>query len=763
MRPRDWVSAGFLLAALMTSVFAIGGAFRWTQALVAAFVIGALAAQFPARRALARKSPLVIALMIAVGLTLFSLIPFPSAVRGALDPVGSAFRDDGTALLGLSPWSGLTRDAAGSLRDVAFLLILLGIAVPTLRLSASERGRYLVTATVGFICGLTALVVGIHELFGITRLYGIYELDQARPKILGPLLNENHLGELMALGTCLAIGLAMFRRQRTWMRIAWMVVAVSCGAATAASYSRGAVIAMPIGAVITGAILVGQRFGTPEQTRRRRRDFTTRSLPIAIVSVCVIVVVVYSSAGRVSDKLGRTSLADVHHPRSKFMAWKSTAILIEESPWVGVGRGGFEPSLTRVHPSSGIATFAFAENEYVQAVVDWGIIGAVCLSVVLIWFASVAIRRWRDGPLVAGALGGLAAIAIQSNVDFGVELLGVAGPVVAIAATLAYAPLREEKATRLRRVKVLRALHILALVAGIACLLSRFTTSIDEDHSALSVHHSVDDVREELNRHPLDYLGYAVAAQELAHSNDPSSIRLLNHAMRLHPTHPDLHRIAARLLIHSGHADQASIEYAAALNSTPDPQRLIPEVVASLSPSQAAAAIPTDLQDPETALKALQELQRDDVSILWLARLLQLHPKDVRACNLMYEVSLRHGDLNGAEIAGRSCMELMPDRQTRLGLAKILMSKRGYDEVIRLLKDVDGWTGLIDERTQAWLLLCDAYIGLQRWSDASRCVHRLDASGAFTVDNRSEVTRRLEQIDDGKREQDRARASGSAQ
>ena len=457
--------------------------------------IGALAGQVPSRRVLDRRSPLLLGLGLAVALTAISLIPLPSGLRELLDPVGSALRDDGASLLDLSPWPGLTRDAPGSLRGLVYFLVLLGIAIPALRIATSERGRYQVVAAVGGLCGLTAVVVGVHELFGMTRLYGIYEVEHAHPNVLGPLLNENHLGELMALGTCVAIGLVMYRRQRSWVRSAWMFVVLACGAATAASYSRGSILAMPIGAHVTGGILLGQRFAAPDSNaRRRRRKFVTSSLPIGIVAVCVVVVVVYSSAGRVSDKLGRTTVEDVQLPRSKFMVWRSTETLIDESPWIGVGRGGFESSLTRVHPASGVVTFSYAENEYVQAVADWGIPGALGLGFVLLWFASVAIRRWRDGPLVAGAIGGLTAIAIQSNVDFGMELLGVAAPVVAIAATLAYVPLREQAGTALVKARAFRLAHIAVLAIGAALLLSPLTTTVEEDRTRLVAHHqSIDD------------------------------------------------------------------------------------------------------------------------------------------------------------------------------------------------------------------------------------------------------------------------------
>src|SRR6185369_6190725 len=112
-------------------------------------------------------------------------------------------------------------------------------------------------------------------------------------------------------------------------------------------------------------------------------------------------------------------------------------------PWVGVGRGAFEAAFTRVHPASGLASYSHLENEYLQAVVDWGVIGALALGLLAIWVAVAAVKRWRDGPLAAGALGALTVVAIQSNVDFGVEFLGLAAPMTAVAAALTYVPLRE--------------------------------------------------------------------------------------------------------------------------------------------------------------------------------------------------------------------------------------------------------------------------------------------------------------------------------
>jgi len=46
-----------------------------------------------------------------------------------------------------------------------------------------------------------------------------------------------------------------------------------------------------------------------------------------------------------------------------------------------------------------------------------------------------------------------------------------------------------------------------------------------------------------LERHPLDYYLYGLAADAMIRDGDPRAIRTLNHALVLHPTQVGLHRI----------------------------------------------------------------------------------------------------------------------------------------------------------------------------------------------------------------------------
>lgn len=742
MRFRDWVIslAGFVAVAF--AIFAIGGVLRWSQAIVALLVAISVAGTAFSQRVQGRVSPLIALLAAAAVLTLLQLI-LPA---GSLSATTAALRADGAELMNVEPWSATTADAGATLAALIMLLTLLGVAVVALRIATSERGRYRIVAAVAALCGLAALVTLIHKLLGLHVLYGLYEPQYADPYMLGPLLNGNSLACLTAFGALLCVGLSAHRRQPNWLRALWLLLVLPCGAVTVGTVSRGGTIALMSGALVTVAVLVAQRFSNREGSKKRRARLLSGALPMGVLAACLVVLVIYSNAGNVERQLSELSFDEVHYSRSKFAAWRSAATLVEESPWLGAGRGAFEAVFTRVHEASGLATYVYLENEYLQALVDWGIPGSIVLVIIFLWLAYLLAHRWRDGALAAGALGALVAVAMQSNVDFGLQFVGLAAPVTAVAATLAYVPLRE--ARRPRFVRGLRVAHALALVVGALVLFSSITTTLDEDRRAIASEPTLDRVRESVRRHPLDYYGYAVAADLLNRQKDPRAIRLLNHAMALHPTHPQLHRMAARMLHAQGFVSQSTIEYAAALRATPNPRQLLTEIVARFPPEEAATAIPVDYSQPHVIMSNLTELKATAVARIWLTRVLDFGRNVSRACGLMFKLA-EAGDAEAANVCGRRCVEFLPDYQSRVTLAKQLAAKLNYGGAIQLLHDVEMWQARRDEKVDAWLLLCDAHRALGHSDDAKKCLRRLDASSDMYNERRAEILQRLEAINKG--------------
>jgi O-antigen ligase len=743
VRLRDRISLAIGGLALLVSVLVIGGALRWTQAVVAVLVGLALVAQVGSRRRLDHTSPLLVLLGVAAVLTALQLIPLPDAVLAALDPRGNELRSDGAALAGVAPWRAISLDPAGTLRALGFFVTLFGVAVLGLRVASSERGRYLVLAGVAVTCGLAAAVTGLHTLLNADSLYGFYQPQHATPPILGPLLNSNHLGGLMAIGAVLAIGLMFYQRQAAQLRVLWVVIAVGCSATALASQSRGATLALGLGLATTIALLVTSRLGAPGDESTPHRRALMNEVPITIVIAFGLAVAVYTSAGKVADQLENTSLVELSQPLSKYAAWRSSFQLIDETPWVGIGRGALEPAFTRVHEPSAYVTFSHLENEYIQAVVEWGVPGAIVLGLALAWCIVTAVKRWRDGALAACAIGASAALLFQSSVDFGVELFGLAVPVVLIASTLLGVRLRE---TRALVPRLGRGALVIALAAAAAVFAVPATRSIQEDHDWLTAEKDtpLPDVLQVIERHPLDYLAYGEAAASMLRSGDPRAAKFLNHALTLHPTHPGLHRLAARMLIAGGRRSQGAVEYALALRGTLAPKNLVIEIVTLLPEVElASAAIPIDAVNRDQILRSLDELKRNDIAQRWLERIVLGPQHDLATIDLLYQLALKQRDLPAAERAARRRLIESRTNTSRIMLARVMFRREEFDQVLKDLADVPTWKGRIDEQADAWFLMCDTQIEKRAWDRALECLHKLDGAGIIAASHRNDVVKRL--------------------
>lgn len=724
MTTRDRVSLALAALAVAVAIFAIGGAPRWSQACVAVLVAAAIAVNLLSKRKFERRPPLLILLGVASVWTFVQWLQLPEMVVHALTPTLDTLRADGTALAGVDAPSTLSMDRAATLNALTFLITLSGLAFVALRASASERGRYFLTATVAGLATLAGATAAIHELLGATKLYGIYEPQQL-PPILGPLINTNHLGGLLAIGALTSTGLALYPKQRGVVRVAWVAAAGGCIAITMMTYSRGAVVGLAAGMLILGATFIAQRMYASEiaQTRKRRDRMLTTTLPIMLIIVCALIATVYVGAGTMMNQLEKTSLDELRAPRTKYAAWVSSTELIEESPWVGVGRGAFESTFTRVHPASAYATFSHPENEAVQAVVEWGIPATLLFAFLAGWVVLIAVRRWKDGPLAAGGLGALVAIALQSNFDFGLELLGVAAPIIVILGTLTYGSLVEMPRTRTRHARLLRAAQAFAVLAGAALLMTQATRTLRDDHEALRGRPTTEVIASTIAAHPLDYLAYSTLADARARSNSRDAVRLLNHALRLHPTHPGLHWIAARMLARAGRLGQAETEYSMVVRYSTNPKAVIAELVTVLPPEQAARAIPQDMSIDNTL-----RYVRLDIARLWLEGILE-HSKNIRAADALYSLGLRTKDWAMAESGSRHRCRMMPSDRCTIELAKTLELQGKYTGVIDTLKTVTTWRGRREDQLTAWQMLCGAYRSAGQNDDALECTHRLSASG----------------------------------
>lgn len=762
MRPREKYTQGIGLAILLVAVLGVGGAPRPVLALLGALVAGGLALQVTSRRRV-RPSPLGWVLAAAVALTALQLVPLPAAVSEAFDPVGQELSRDGERLLGeTSSWSAISRDPAGTGYGLAYLIILGGAALLALRIAASESGRFALVAAVAAVGGLTAILTGLHELVGATALYGLYDPHYATPFLLGPLLNPNHLGCLFAMSAVASAGLFFHHRQPASARTVWALSTAVTVAGALATLSRGATVALIAGAFVLAVTLVGQRMrGRDDESAPPR--LTLNSVAIGVVAMCGLALIVYTSGRGVSEQLRATTSAEWSQPGSKYGAWRSASHLVAEVPWLGIGRGAFETSFTRIHPQSSKVTYSHPENEYVQAVVEWGLPGALLLAGLVGWMAVAAGRRWRTGPVTAAALAGSAAVAVQSVVDFGLELPGIGIPAVALLASLVHAPFREIALGKKKRQMALRsAAAAVALVAS-AALLTDCTARVADDHRALaearlaparaaSAREDFALAKQVAERHPHDYLAFAIAGGALAREGDPRAMSFLNHALRLHPTHGGTHRAAARLLLAAGAPHQAALEYATAIRGAPSVGPLVQEVARAFSdPELAASALPIEYPSPEHLARLLGDAKADAVAMRWLQRVAVQHPGAPRIGELLFNAATKQGNLELAELGARLRYQHEASSPAALALGQVLVKRKKLDEAAKLLDGIDELGGSDETVTAGWLLGCEVLQLQEKWDAARTCLVALRQSPQGRASLLLEISRRLSRVDQAER------------
>jgi O-antigen ligase len=750
VRSREKYTQWVGVAILGLAVLGVGGAPRPVLAVLGALVAGGLALQVTSRRR-ARPSPLLFVLAAAVGLTLLQLVPLPVGLASGLDPVGQELRRDGELLVGeASSWVALSRDPASTGYGLAYLLILGGAALLALRVAASEQGRFAIVGAVGGVGAAAALVTGLHELVGATALYGVYQPDFATPVLLGPLLNPNHLGCLFAMSAVASGGLVFHARQPGWARAAWAGCATVTVAAALLTLSRGAALALLAGGLVMAATLVGQRMRGRDSTAAPPR-LTVNALAIGVVAMCALALVVYTSGRGVSEQLRETTGSEWGHPGSKYTAWRSAGHLVAEVPWLGIGRGAFESSFTRIHPASGKVTFSHPENEYVQAVVEWGLPGALLLAALVGWVVVAAGRRWRMGAVTSAALGAAAVVAVQSVVDFGLELPGIGIPTVAILATLVHVPLRELSPAHRRRMMAVRVAAVVVALGASVALLVDATRRIADDHRVLVATRPsrFEVARPILERHPHDYLAFAAAGDALVRSKDPRAMSFLNHALRLHPTHPGTHRAAARLLLASGLPRQAALEYATAMRGAMVVLPMVKEAVRLFrDPELAAAAIPADYPVPEHIVRTLEEVGADQVAVRWLRTVAEQHPTAPRIGELLAKAAQKHGDLELAEMGARLAHQREDSATSLLALGQLLVKQGKLDEAASALVGASSASGSAERVSAVWLLSCDVDAARGQWVAAKTCLLALrteQRNDALLL----EIARRLERAERG--------------
>ncbi len=276
----------------------------------------------------------------------------------------------------------------------------------------------------GVLVALLIALVAAEALYGIIAhvgrfetVLGLWSAPANHAVVVGTFWNRNHLAGLLALGWSLGIGYLLFgvriRPARVHELRYLLVVVFSLVVALALfnTLSRLGTASALFGLLVFVLLARATRVARVSALERLwLASAGLIALGLAIAFGLVPLLLRYSNV-----------VADT----GRLVLLLPLADLPLKTWLVGAGAGGFEDVFKLVQPASLVSSAEYLHNDWVELVMDLGVIGtALILITLVIWWRRVGPSHFSR--LRAAAAGAVAAVALHSLGDFNLQIPGTA-------------------------------------------------------------------------------------------------------------------------------------------------------------------------------------------------------------------------------------------------------------------------------------------------------------------------------------------------
>lgn len=294
--------------------------------------------------------------------------------------------------------------------------------------------RLLVVLTV--VGGGVAAVALLMQATGTDSLLWLRKGPVAQPTA-GPFVHYGHFSQFVNLCLGAALGLLLMRLAEREVRrefvpgdlvadlgapdrrldVLCLGVLVLGAVAVALSRSRNGVVSMLVGAALAGWLL------------HRTRVVRGGGWPMLGLLAAALLVLMVWGFDPVYERLQTLGEDDVYNFRLAIAAdaWRAFA----EFPLVGVGQGAFDAVFPMFDSSVRPGRAEHAENQYLELLVETGVVGFGALAVVgaaigLPWLGRLKAVRTPGDVALFGLVLGVVAVLVHATSDFGLRIPAVA-------------------------------------------------------------------------------------------------------------------------------------------------------------------------------------------------------------------------------------------------------------------------------------------------------------------------------------------------
>ena len=297
-------------------------------------------------------------------------------------------------------------------------------------------------ATQVIVCALVCLAMTIsgyalyQYLSGTTRVWHLYNTYPHRGT--GTYINPNHLGGFLEMVLPLALAFTLVSRFKAVSRILLGYAALVILAGIAVTNSRGSWLSTA-GTVLLFFVLMAFN---------RAHRVPALALLILIVGGCVLLL----PKSRMIHNRAQVVVNGKLDDDKRFDLWRSAISVWRENIWWGGGPAHYNERFRAYRPRDVQAQPDHAHNDYLDALADYGIAGAIIIAAALALVFAGVVATWRKVrpaardigqkvgsnkyAFIFGASLGLLAIMLHSVVDFNLHIPANAILAVALMALL---------------------------------------------------------------------------------------------------------------------------------------------------------------------------------------------------------------------------------------------------------------------------------------------------------------------------------------
>jgi putative inorganic carbon (HCO3(-)) transporter len=444
----------FLCIAIVAwGALAFGAVYEWayTPLLVACAATGLYGLVEPRRRMPTASRRVVLVLLVFVAAAALQLVPLKPPMLAAISPGTVRFLQAYDLRYAVEPFQHpISVNPSATVRGLlffgAFTVFLAGLA----RSLSQSRVRRLTIALIAFGAVLALIgiaqkaLLGDHTYMGM-KIYGFWTPESRLVVPFGPYVNRNHFAGWMLMGLPLAIGYlcALFEegahRVEGWRsRLLWLstpagggallvlIAAVLMAVSLVMSMSRSGMAGFAIAAGIVGVrLLLALR--------------SPAARIVAALTFALFIIVPAVSIG-IDPTVERLSTDPRGSIETRLRVWQDAVSIVRDFPVAGTGLNTFGTATVLYQTGSRAGHFQEAHNDYLQLLSEGGVMLAVAaLAAIVLFVLAVRKRMKEDDSRVTywirfGALAGLLAIALQSAVEFSLQMPGNAAMFVVLVA-----------------------------------------------------------------------------------------------------------------------------------------------------------------------------------------------------------------------------------------------------------------------------------------------------------------------------------------